>query len=109
MEGPSDSERRGQRTPVGLVVRLAYGTVGEFAERFGLTIPADLVAQFAAQDLADRGLRQGRDEVVGRGHRAGRLQLGLAERFARHRGELAAVEAEVGASVDLNGSYSLQA
>jgi molecular chaperone DnaK len=38
VEGPPDSERRGQRTPVGLVVRLAYGSVEEFAQRFAVNL-----------------------------------------------------------------------
>ncbi len=37
MEGPSD-KRGGERQPVGLLVRLAYGTVDEFVERFAVNM-----------------------------------------------------------------------
>ena len=37
MEGPQD-KRRGQRTPVGLLIRLSYGTLDQFVERFASNI-----------------------------------------------------------------------
>ncbi len=37
MEGPQD-KRGGQRTPVGLLLKLSYGTVDEFVERFASNI-----------------------------------------------------------------------
>jgi molecular chaperone DnaK len=37
VEGPHD-KRRGQRTPVGLLLKLSYGTVDEFVERFASNI-----------------------------------------------------------------------
>ncbi|HET9554966.1 MAG TPA: TIGR02266 family protein, partial [Anaeromyxobacteraceae bacterium] len=38
MEGPPDQKRGGDRTPIGLVVRLAYGSVEEFAQRFAVNL-----------------------------------------------------------------------
>ncbi len=37
MEGPQD-KRAGERTPVGLAVRLSYGTLDEFVERFAVNL-----------------------------------------------------------------------
>ncbi len=37
MEGPHD-KRSGERTPIGLAVRLSYGTVDEFVEKFAVNI-----------------------------------------------------------------------